>query len=294
MKDKFILNSYQALGTLWWIEFFDNLNQKEINEVSEKLKKEIFAFEQNYSRFKIDSELNTLNLNRELNNPSEDLILMINKGFEVAEISNNIFNLCVGGILEKRGYGNIFLNKNLLKEELVPMREILSVQPDKISLTKDGYNLDLGGIGKGYLIDKIKNILLKFNIKYFLINAGGDIYATSNFSEPIDIYLEDPLNKNLYLGFVKLKDESLCSSSSFKRSWEINSKKYNHFVSYKNIKDYFSSFVISKNSVDADTLATCFCIEPSSLQNINNLVKSYLVLNNRNEVEFSYNFKIYE
>ena len=293
MTPIFLLKAFPALGTLWWIEVFDNLNTFQINQINQILINEIQKFENKYSRFIKESELNNLNFSRELNNPSEDLIKMCKIGIDISNKTNGIFNLMVGGYLEKNGYGDVF-NKKDLKDQILDMREILLVSPDKISLIKKGYNLDLGGIGKGYLIDKIKNILLENDIKFFLVNGGGDIYATTDNGKPLTVYLEDPINLGTYLGSIDLKNNSMCASSPYKRSWVKDKNTFSHIISPNSNQEIFSSFVVSDSVVLSDCLATCLCIDPNILQNHNNLVESYLVIDKGNYIVSSYNFVINE
>lgn len=293
MKPIFILEAFPALGTLWWVEIFDKISNEDIKNLDKKLKEEIVSFENNYSRFLKSSETSRLNLYRQLDNPTQDFYEMCKLGFKYSELTNGIFNLCVGGILEKRGYGNIF-EKEFLKEDLLDMREILQISPSKISLIKDGYNIDFGGLGKGYLIDKIKTILQNFQIKYFLINGGGDIYASTVFGDPFEIYLEDPINQNTYFGKILLKNSGLGVSSPYRRVWSNRDAKHHHIVSSNLQSKFYSSYVISENILSSDIFATCLCINPYILKNNNNLVKSYLVVDEENFVKVNYNFNIDE
>jgi thiamine biosynthesis lipoprotein len=119
--------------------------------------------------------------------------------------------------------------------------------------------IDLGGIGKGYLIDKLADILLnKFALPYFLINGGGDMYMTSNQGEEIEVFLEHPTDVGSYLNTIKIKNGAFCSSSSFKRSWIHNGKPVNHFIAEKEV--WAASFVLGPTTTMADMYATVFCI----------------------------------
>lgn len=293
MKPIFILEAFPALGTLWWLEIFDKISNEDIKNLDKKLKEEIVSFENTYSRFLKNSETSRLNLYRQLDNPTQDFYEMCKLGFKYSEITDGIFNLCVGGILEKRGYGNIF-EKEFLKEELLDMREILQISPSKISLIKDGYNIDFGGLGKGYLIDKIKTILQNYQIKYFLINGGGDIFASTIFGEPFEIFIEDPVNQNTYIGKILLENSGLGVSSPYKRVWVGKSGEQHHLISNNLKSKIYSSFVVSESILASDVFATCLCIDPYILKNNKNLVESYLVLDEENFVEVNYNFKIYD
>lgn len=285
MSSQFIIDSYPALGTFFWIESFEDLSNSQISEISEILKKEINEFENSYSRFKPNSQISILNNTGKLPNPSLELLTMISYATEINQLTNGIFNICLGDILENSGYDSTlsFKEKDLVKKDY-SSQEILKLEEGNLFI-KDGYKLDLGGIGKGFLIDKISKILQeKFKLKFYLINGGGDIYVTSNNEEPIEIFLQNPLNPDLVIGSVKLKNNSLCASSPLKRRWVGNktNKEYSHIIDLKDENKFNSSFVVGQNATISDTLATCLCISEDCLDNFNEV--SYLVLNRNGEV----------
>jgi thiamine biosynthesis lipoprotein len=286
MNSKYILNNYPALGTYFWIEVFESIDDKKILDIKDYLEKEIFIFENLYSRFKKDSLITKINEQRFLDNPPEELVEMINFSFQIAELTNNTFNLCVGDKLENLGYNSslTFVEAPNSSKELIPMNQIIKIFDNDIYLTQN-YNLDLGGIGKGYLVDKLSQILInKFGIKYFLINGGGDIFVTSDNEDPVEINLQNPLNESEYLGSIFLKNQSICGSSPHKRKWKSkdNSKEYSHIIDPKEENRFNSSFVVGNSATLCDTLATCLCIDEDLLSEFPHV--DYLVLNKNGEI----------
>jgi len=281
MISNFILDNYPALGTYFWIEVFEDLPLEKISEVSEIIKKEITDFENKYSRFKSDSLVTKLNQNSKLENAPTDLIEMINISFKISELTNNTFNICLLNQLEKSGYDRelTFKEKDIELPSIVPASDLLKINEKNIFLKKD-YQIDLGGIGKGYLVDKISKIINEnYGINYFLVNGGGDIYVTSDNGDPVEINLQNPINNLEFIGSVFLKNQALCVSSPFKRKWKgsLTNKIYSHIVDSKGINKFNSSFVVGDNSVICDTLATALCIDENCLSDFSEV--SFLVLN---------------
>lgn len=285
MNFKYILNNHSALGTYFWVEVFEDLPNEILNEIKEYLEKEIFIFESLYSRFKKDSLITKLNDQRFLENPPKDLLDMICISSDIAQITNNTFNLCLGTVLESSGY-----DRELSFEErdgfieVLPMSQVIKIFDNQIFLTNN-HNLDLGGIGKGFLIDKLAKILIdKFHLRYFLINGGGDIYVTSNNENPVEINLQNPLNEDEFIGSIFLKNQSICGSSPHKRKWIGNKtqKEYSHIVDPKNQNRFNSSFVSGNSTAICDSLATVLCIDEDILQGYPHV--DYLVLNKNGEI----------
>jgi thiamine biosynthesis lipoprotein len=252
-----ILDGYKKLGTSFWVELF--LGEKEeITLDKEKITKIITTlidtFDDTYSRFKDTSLLSDLN-NKKTVPYDYDLVTMLQKGIEVEKETDGVFSLFIKEKLEQKGYGHAQPSKNSTQETQPKSSVIIS--SSSITLTGNK-GIDLGGIGKGYLIDLIGAKLKELGLHYFLINGGGDIYVTSNKESPVTIFLEHPKNNNEYLGKIALKNQAFCSSSSYKRKWLNNGKEVNHFIAEKEI--WAASYVICDTTTKADIYATVFCI----------------------------------
>ena len=73
--------------------------------------------------------------------------------------------------------------------------------------------IDLGGIAKGYAVDRAAKILDTIGIKKYIINAGGDIRVNSEYPETIALDAGFPMRE---LPFVEIKNGSIASSTGWK------------------------------------------------------------------------------
>ena len=104
------------------------------------------------------------------------------------------------------------------------------LNPEEIAL-RSNFKIDLGGLGKGFLIDKIAKELQVVGVKYFSINGGGDIYATSDYEEPLTFELEHPQNQKMSIGQIKIKNLGLACSAPNRRQWKDKiSGEFNHHL----------------------------------------------------------------
>jgi thiamine biosynthesis lipoprotein len=77
---------------------------------------------------------------------------------------------------------------------------------------------DLGGIGKGYAIDMIAALLAEEGFQYYLIDAGGDMYATTKSDgSAYRVALEWPGRPGTAYGTVELLNQGLAVSDTFTR-----------------------------------------------------------------------------
>ena len=122
--------------------------------------------------------------------------------------------------------------------------------------------LDLGGIAKGYTVDKVYALLKANNLPGSLVDGGGDIYAGI---QPPDeqgwkIAIQDPdtIRRNIYLS-----QQSVATSGDFYRYFEYNHIKYSHIIDPKTglgITVPRTVTVIAPNATQADAIATIISV----------------------------------
>lgn len=255
-----LLPEIKALGTVWWIEIFRDLSPETTQVIYDDLCGFINEFENKYSRFKPDSLVTLLNNEKNLKHPDLMTIDLLRMGQDLYKQTDGLFNILIGEILENRGYDANY--SFTLKEQIItvpnPTTDLI-ISKDNIILSSG--RVDLGGFGKGYLIDLlVERLKNNFQENYFLINGGGDIYATSDNNKPIEIYLEHPIEKNTFIGTTTLLNQGFAASSPHKRQWKIKDKVYTHIVKTEGNNpaeiDMDGTFIKAENATRADTFAT--------------------------------------
>lgn len=247
---------FEALGTHWWITIFDDVDEETSTAVFGHCTRFVSDFEAAYSRFKFDSLITNLNKERSIKSPSNDFRELLTYGKQLYLRTNTRFNLLSGHILEAHGYDANYSFKPTDSQTPVgnPVTD-LAIDENGIALTGDA-NVDVGGYGKGYLIDQLATLLTEeLDIKYFLINGGGDMYASSNKDEPVEIYLAHPTKPKHIIQKTTLLDQGFASSSPFKRAWRDSSKTYSHIVSSEAVPQ-IATFIKASTAKDADAFAT--------------------------------------
>ena len=249
--------TFEAIGTHFWIEIFDEVTDKELESTKGRLELLSSIFNQQYSRFRTDSWISILNRERRLEHPSEECRALLLYGKALYLRTHGTFNLLTGHILEARGYDANYSFKAVDGAEALstcnPLTD-LTINETEVRLACG--NIDIGGYGKGWLIDMMKEDLHTHGIEHFLINGGGDMYATSDVSgEAITIYLEHPTNTSQYLIETKLHNQGFAASSPFKRQWTDSGKTYTHIVSDKKVP-MLAAFTKARTATEADAFAT--------------------------------------
>lgn len=295
-EGRYIITSYKALGTEWTVEVFDMITEEEAQKCASFVMEFLEEFNVRYSRFRDDSLLNVLNYTKHVPY-DEDLFEMLTFGERLRTLSEGVFDLGIKKTLEAKGYGHTEGTSSPVVDETVT---------DDTRVTTDGVTIfshtatqfDLGGIGKGYAIDKIVHHLrTRFHLTHFIVNGGGDLYVAVPDALRETIYLEHPYHEGESIGTVLLANESLCVSSSFKRTWNHHGVTKNHFINPKDDQQLIvsASYIIADTAVLADTTATTLAVSASSLETVERLAKKCevecLVINEEGEMYATERFR---
>lgn len=125
--------------------------------------------------------------------------------------------------------------------------------------------IDLGGIAKGYAVDKAMALLKDKNIKAVLINLGGNISFSGlpAGKKEWSIAVRDPRSKDQFLGVLSLGKEfqgwGIASSGQYERYFEFEGKRYGHIIDPTTgypVENILGTTIIASNATRADALST--------------------------------------
>lgn len=245
-----INESRELLGSEIRIIVVDDNADSAVNEAF----LECSRIEKMYSRFRDDSELSKLNGRAgEWGTVSEEFFELIKFGEQIREKTDGAFDLTVKKILESWGYDKNYSFEENAKAELgrIEMGENFQVRVFG--------EIDFGGMGKGFALDKMKTCLNGF--ENFCINAGGDIFARGcdPEGEKWKIFFEHPMNLDEVIGFTEIDDFFAAASSGSKRKW----RDKHHLVNIRSgepARDMLAVYVQSDSGILADAYATALFV----------------------------------
>jgi thiamine biosynthesis lipoprotein len=207
------------------------------------------------TRFDRDSELSRLNTEGSIE-PSGDLRAVVERAMEARERTGGRFDPTVLDALVAAGYDRSF---ELIGDEPVAQREAapaggrVHVGSALIAL-EPGVRLDLGGIGKGYAVERAVALLAPYGP--CLVNAGGDL-AVSGVPEqgtwPVGVETSDG---TLTLG---LTAGALATSGRDRRTWKTANGTGHHLIDPNSGRpsesDLLRVTVVASTAVEAEVLA---------------------------------------
>lgn len=240
---------FQATGTLWKVEIFEETK----SDIFDGIRSVVESYESKLSRFRKNSLLTKLNTTGVIEF-DKDFDNLINIYLKLSEITQERFTLFSTNELVSAGYGPKF--KSIRNHRLEGVSEII-ITPKEIILNTDKM-IDFGAVGKGLIVDKVKEFILYKGISEFLINAGGDIYFNSK-KNSMPIALENPFDNEQYISKVKLKNSSVAGSANDKRKWIFENKIKKHIFDSKNPErqiEIAAVFAIGDSCTSSDAAST--------------------------------------
>jgi thiamine biosynthesis lipoprotein len=136
----------------------------------------------------------------------------------------------------------------------------LAVSRRGIGFGREGMQVTLDGIAKGYIVDAMARALERGGVKRYLINAGGDIRtrATKEGGAPWTIAVRDPGGGAAFPDAVRLTAGAVATSGSYEVSFD-GDERFHHIVDAatgRSPAEVVSVSVVAPTAVAADALAT--------------------------------------
>ena len=213
-----------------------------------------------------NSELYKLNKTQKSTSPSADLIDVIKKGKYFSSLGNGVFDITVKPLSDLWD----FKNKKIPSEKEISSatkkigyNNILVSEKDAKITLENNAEIDLGGIAKGYMSDKITDFLLEKNVKSAIINLGGNVTVIGkNNDKNFNVGIQKPFGEE-NVAVISCSDTSVVTSGIYQRYFEKDGKIYHHLLNtktgYPEQNGLYSVTIISASATSADALSTlCF------------------------------------
>lgn len=133
------------------------------------------------------------------------------------------------------------------------------------SLSRGDAGVDLGGIGKGYALDRIRSILGEHGVTSALVDFGGAILAHGEAEPdvPWDVAIADPEHRERSIARVRVRNAAISTSGQSERSVEAGSTRVGHILDPRTgrpVPAWGSVTVIGASATDSDGLSTALFV----------------------------------
>ena len=195
---------------------------------------------------------------------SSETVELLSLALDIAKNSNGAFDPTVLPLVEVWDV----MNAKKAPESSKITEAMKSVGFENIEINgnlvtaKNGARLDLGGIAKGFIADKLKVYLKENKVKSAIINLGGNTLLVGDKNgKNFSVGVQKPFGKQDELcGIVKMQDKTAVTSGVYQRYFEEDGQIYHHIIDtqtgYPTDNGLYAVTVLTDSSSIADGLST--------------------------------------
>ncbi|MCG9730748.1 FAD:protein FMN transferase [Shewanella sp. Isolate13] len=298
-KDVTNLTTLKYFGTSISIDVYDtdNINLKLALCNALNVIQEYHYLASNYSTYPHVTNIKSINnAPQKQHDIDPKLTQLIKQSIDWHDKTDGYFNIALSPVIQLwRGYRAQCVGERKLQDrcdipsaaELNKAKSLININNIKLDTERntiqmqEGMSIDLGGIAKGWMAEKVYMQLKKDGIKNFMINAGGNIrhYGIHPQGRTFVTAVEDPICKKYqnslsrcqtfeeqYHEVITGKDITVVSSGNYLRYYRVNGKEYHHIINPKTLypkdKGISTTIVMNNNQLYADIISTALFLMP--------------------------------
>jgi len=188
---------------------------------------------------------------------------------QVSEKSGGAFDVtfaALGGLWDYKAKNPRVPDKREIEKRarLVDYRQLILNPADRsVMLKNPGMRTGLGGIAKGYVVDRVSAVLKQEGCPNHLVIAGGDLYAAGTRGDrKWRIGIRDPKNRGLYAA-VEVENQGVATSGNYEKFFYQDGVRYHHILDPRTgwpARGTASVTVIAKTAAAADAWATALFV----------------------------------
>ncbi|MBI2400639.1 MAG: FAD:protein FMN transferase, partial [Deltaproteobacteria bacterium] len=251
----------------------DAVTQGEARAIFSSVEQEMRRIEEQMSEWQEASPISAVNRaagQKPVKVPKE-LFKVIAAAVKVSEISGGAFDITwasMRGLWDFRPGQERVPGPEEVKARLgfVDYRDIvLDPAESTVFLKRKGMAIGLGGIAKGYAVDKAMELVLKSGVTNAIIKAGGDmrVQGSGGGGAGWEVGIQDPRDKRRLMARLTLSNVSISTSGDYERFFVKDGRLYHHIMDPRTgypAKEARSVTVIGPDTMTTDALSTAIFV----------------------------------
>lgn len=218
------------------------------------------------STYKDDSEISKIN-REAANGPvaaGDEIFGLVQRSLDISVLTLGAFDITYDSV----GQYYDFRSRQRPDEQTVEEGRVnidyrlvrLDQAAGTISFGKEGVRINLGGIAKGYVVERGIDLLRHRGIENAIVTAGGDSRLLGDRrGRPWMIGIRDPRNDGQVAISIPLADEAVSTSGDYERYFDENGVRYHHIIKPSTgepASGVHSATVFGPDAVITDALST--------------------------------------
>jgi thiamine biosynthesis lipoprotein len=198
---------------------------------------------------------------------TDELFELIERAIKISKLTDGAFDISYASmdkIWKFDGSMTVMPSPEAIKNSVAKVgykNIILDKEKHTVFLKLEGMKLGLGGIGQGYIADKIKELLKRKGVVAGLVNVSGDIstWGKQPDGQQWKVGIKNPMNKNKIFATFPLEDTAVETSGNYEKYVTFNGIRYSHIIDTRTgypATGLTSVTIFAKTTELADALAT--------------------------------------
>ena len=194
------------------------------------------------SEWRDDSEIGRVNAHAgEAVAVSPETLDVVQKGIWAGKMSGGVFDITFQAMSGLWKFGSAEDARPVLPspaavasaKKLVDYRKVEVSETEHTVRLAKGQKMGLGGIAKGYIVDRAARVLREQGLDSFLVQAGGDLYGAGKKPDGSHWVsgIQDPrAAQGRYFATIDLDDHAFSTAGDYARSYVIGGKRFHHII----------------------------------------------------------------
>ncbi|HEY2418674.1 MAG TPA: FAD:protein FMN transferase [Steroidobacteraceae bacterium] len=270
------------MGTRIFVELWaEDRDQQRAEQAIDAVMNEMRHIDDSMSVYKSTSEVSRVNAlaAKQPVKISRELFRLLTTALEYSRITEGAFDITYASV----GYMYDFREHRRPSEQQIESalpavnyrHVLLDAARSTVRFSQPGVRIDLGGIAKGYAVDRGIEILQARGFTHALVNAGGDSRVIGDrFGKPWIIGIRHPDHPDQVITRVPLTDRAFSTSGDYERYFDEGGVRYHHIIdphTGHSASKVRSATVMAPTATRTDGLSkTAFVLGPDEAMKIYN------------------------
>jgi len=256
---------FNAMGSRCEVQLYAS-NKSVAEHVANLVIQDVKRIEQRYSRYNENSVLSDINRVAEQGGTisiDDETRALLDYADTCYQQSDGLFDITSGILREVWDFKSQKIPSEQAIKSLLPRIgwEKLIISEAAIQFTRPGMQLDFGGIGKEYAVDRAAAICQANGIQHGVVDLGGDIKIIGAHADgrPWSVGIRHPRRPGQLMGSIAVYQGAVASSGDYERNIILRGKRYSHILNPKTgwpVRGLASITVLADQCVVAGSLAT--------------------------------------
>jgi len=266
-----VIRQSTAMDTFLTATIYDpGENPRAANAWVDSAFQEIARIEQMATDYDTTSQIGRINAGAGIESVavSDELIALLRRALHFGEISNHAFDAAVEPIVKAWDFlsAQPHTPSEATIKALLPLINsgLISIKGNKVYLPKRGMGIDLGGIAKGYAVDRSVEVLKRGGFKQFIVDLGGNLGVYWNGTRMLDstvaeILIRHPRKDGEFFGKFMTGTGGISTSGDYQRFFVENGIRYHHIIDPSTgypARGMVSATILAADATSADAIST--------------------------------------